>query len=114
MTVFAGLSAGVAESILVVTPGEALKTRIVQDAASKGASTSRGITSTVSMIVREEGVFALWKGLGPVLCKQGTNSAVRFTSFGILQEQVKKRWPSADGKVASTLAIGAVSGVVTV
>lgn len=32
----------------------------------------------------------------------------------MMQEQVKRRWPSLDGRVGTTLALGAVSGVITV
>lgn len=113
INVIAGLSAGVAESLAVVTPGEALKTRLVEDAACRGGRKS-GTREMVSRIVRKEGVRALWKGAIPVMSKQATNSAVRFTTFGILQEQIAKKWPGLEKKVSTTLAIGAMSGVVTV
>jgi solute carrier family 25 citrate transporter 1 len=59
-------------------------------------------------------VLALWRGLGPVLGKQGTNSAVRFGTYGVLQEWVGRRWPGVKGGVGGTVVVGAVSGVVTV
>lgn len=107
-----GLSAGVAESIAVVTPGECLKTRMIQDVARGGKRV--GMFTAISDVVRSEGVFALWKGLGPVLCKQGTNSAVRFACFASLKEQVGKRWPGKEKMVPVTLGIGGVSGIATV
>lgn len=113
INVLAGLSAGVAESLAVVTPGEALKTRLVEDAARRGGLNS-GTGEMVARIVREEGIRALWRGAVPVMSKQATNSAVRFTTFGILQEQIAKKWPGLERKVGTTLAIGAMSGVVTV
>lgn len=109
----AGLSAGISESILVVTPGEALKTRIVEDAVRNGAS-GGDLSGTVVAIIKSDGILALWKGIGPVLCKQGTNSAVRFTTFSTLQQEVVKRWPEGGSNMLSTLGIGAISGVVTV
>jgi solute carrier family 25 (mitochondrial citrate transporter), member 1 len=116
VNVLAGLSAGITESLLVVTPGEALKTRMIEDAASKGRQqlAGKGVAAAAAVVIREEGVRALWRGALPVLSKQATNSAVRFTSFGIMQEQVAKRWPTLDGHVGSTLMIGALSGIVTV
>lgn len=116
VNVLSGLSAGVAESLLVVTPGEALKTRLVEDAASKGAKqfVGKGLSAVAMQVVQEEGVRALWRGAMPVLSKQATNSAVRFTTFAMMQEQVAKRWPSFLGKVGTTLAMGALSGIVTV
>jgi solute carrier family 25 citrate transporter 1 len=109
----AGLCAGVAESVIVVTPGEALKTRMIQDAR---LSTEKRLTTfnVVRTTVRTEGLHALWRGLGPVVCKQGTNSAVRFATFASLKDEVAKRWPGWENAVGTTLAIGAISGVVTV
>ncbi|KAH8586682.1 mitochondrial carrier domain-containing protein [Bisporella sp. PMI_857] len=116
VSVFAGLSAGIIESLLVVTPGEALKTRMVEDAASIGRRqyADKGVAHVAKTIIKEEGIRALWRGAVPILSKQATNSAVRFTSYGVMQEQVAKRWPTSEGRVATTLAIGALSGVVTV
>ena len=116
VNVLAGLTAGVVESLLVVTPGEALKTRLIEDAASKGHQrfAGRGTAAAATIVVREEGIRVLWRGALPVLSKQATNSAVRFTSFGIMQECAEKKWPSSAGNIGTTLAIGALSGVVTV
>ncbi|CZR69260.1 uncharacterized protein PAC_19160 [Phialocephala subalpina] len=78
VNVLAGLSAGVAESLLVVSLGEALKTRMVEDAASKGSQrfARKGVVAIARVVVWEEGVGALWRGVLPVLCKQATNSAL--------------------------------------
>jgi solute carrier family 25 citrate transporter 1 len=115
VTMLSGLNAGVIESILVVTPGEALKTKIIHDASlGNGRFAKRGLMWTANQTVRKDGPLALWKGLGPVLCKQGTNSAVRFTTFGMMQEQVAKAWPGLEGNTGSTLVLGAISGFVTV
>lgn len=116
MNILAGLSAGVAESLLVVTPGEALKTRMIEDAAIKGNHrlANKGVVAIISFVIREEGLGALWRGALPVLSKQATNSAVRFTSFGMMQEQLARQWPALEGSVGSTLLIGALSGIVTV
>ncbi|KAH7350562.1 tricarboxylate transport protein [Rhexocercosporidium sp. MPI-PUGE-AT-0058] len=120
VNVLAGLSAGVAESLAVVTPGEALKTRLVQDAAAAAKDGGRrqfagkGVVGMTLHVVRTEGISALWRGALPVMSKQATNSAVRFTVFASMQERVKRRWPEASGNMGTTLAMGALSGVVTV
>ncbi|GJC87481.1 tricarboxylate transport protein [Colletotrichum liriopes] len=115
INVVSGLSAGVAESIAVVTPGEAIKTKMIHDASSTGGRfANRGLLGAVGVLVREDGVRGLWSGLTPVLCKQGTNSAVRFTTFAMLQERVAMWWPALDGSVGSTLVLGGISGVFTV
>ncbi|KAL2875089.1 hypothetical protein SGCOL_009793 [Colletotrichum sp. CLE4] len=126
INIVSGLSAGVAESIAVVTPGEAIKTKMIHAAAATSSSSlssteaagsrlaNRGLVSAVRVLVREEGIRGLWSGLMPVLCKQGTNSAVRFTTFAMLQERVAARWPQLEGGVGSTLVLGGISGVFTV
>ncbi|KAK6213169.1 mitochondrial tricarboxylate transporter [Colletotrichum tabaci] len=118
INVVSGLAAGVAESIAVVTPGEAIKTKMIHDASSDGVGggrfAGRGLLGAVGVLVREEGPRGLWRGLTPVLCKQGTNSAVRFTTFAMLQERVAVWWPALDGSVGSTLVLGGISGVFTV
>jgi solute carrier family 25 citrate transporter 1 len=116
VNVLAGMTAGVAESVLVVTPGEALKTRMIEDAASKGSKRflGKGVGSVAMLVIREEGIRTLWKGVLPVLSKQATNSAVRFTTFGMMQEQVARRRPSLESHVGTTLVIGALSGILTV
>lgn len=41
----------------------------------------RGLIHGVGQIVKAEGVLGIYRGLFPVIMKQGTNSAVRFTSY---------------------------------
>jgi solute carrier family 25 citrate transporter 1 len=114
LNVAAGLFAGVAESILVVTPGEALKTRMIQEATSGSGTKRLGTFGITGKVIQTEGIGALWKGLGPVMAKQGTNSAVRFATFESLKERVAKRWPGRENSVAVALGLGALSGIVTV
>jgi solute carrier family 25 citrate transporter 1 len=114
VNIAAGLAAGVLESVVVVTPGECLKTRMIQEAARSGQNKRLGPAGAIRDVVRTEGVLALWKGLLPVLCKQGTNSAVRFATFASLKEQVAKRWPGKEKLVAVTLGLGGISGIATV
>lgn len=87
----------------------------VEELGIETTSAKRGdMLITIRRIVAEEGVGAFWKGTAPVIGKQAVNSGVRFTTFGLLQDEVAKRWPDLHGRVGTTLAIGAVSGVVTV
>lgn len=113
VNVLAGLSAGIVESILVVTPGEVIKTKSIDMCAA--GSPRMNVLTVASQVVRAEGPLGLWKGLGPVLCKQGTNSAVRFASFGMIKDMVTKAMPDdkAAGSARPTLIAGSLSGVVT-
>lgn len=110
----AGVTAGTAESILVVTPAESLKTRIIE-ANKRGAEfRDPGIARMAREIIEKDGIRAFWRGTAPVIGKQAVNSGVRFTTFEILQGEVAKRRSEAAGTVGTTLVIGALSGIVTV
>ncbi|PLB50046.1 mitochondrial carrier [Aspergillus steynii IBT 23096] len=111
----AGLVAGVAEAVLVVTPGETIKTKMIDDRAGvrQYRSTGHGIVSIVS----REGLGGLYRGVVPVTLKQGANAMVRFTSYNFILGQL-------DGLVGgegqglrqslNTVLAGALAGVVTV
>lgn len=117
LNVYSGLCAGIAESVLVVTPGEAVKTRVVNAAANAQTKSARlSTTQLVSGMVRQEGMLSFWRGLAPVVCKQGTNSAVRFSTFGAFKDLLKKSDTITANASPSlmTFAAGAGSGVVTV
>lgn len=113
-TLLAGIIAGTAESILVVTPAEALKTRMIEAGKVGQESGNSGMVGMIRHILKREGVGAFWRGTAPVVGKQAMNSAVRFTTFGILEGEVARRRPECVGKFSTTLAIGALSGIVTV
>lgn len=113
LNLIAGLCAGATESVLVVTPGEALKTRVIHDAASGGHLSRLSVPQLIGHVIRNEGISSLWRGLTPVVCKQGTNSAVRFTTFGTLRDRLSELVPQMNTTTATMLA-GAGSGVVTV
>ncbi|KAH0009637.1 citrate transport protein, partial [Aureobasidium melanogenum] len=114
VNVVSGLCAGVTESVLVVTPGESLKTRVIHDASSGGNLGKQSLPRIISEVVRREGVLILWKGLTPVLCKQATNSAVRFATFNAIRDRLRSAWPEKMGGTTATLVAGAGSGVLTV
>lgn len=117
LNVYAGLFAGIAESILVVTPGEAVKTRIV-NAAARGEAKGKSLSSlhVAGKMLRQNGIFAFWRGLSPVLCKQGTNSAVRFSTFSGFKDFLNKSdlARAHASQSALTFLAGAASGVITV
>ncbi|KAL2914861.1 hypothetical protein HK105_205603 [Polyrhizophydium stewartii] len=115
----AGLGAGVAEAVLVVTPTETIKTRLIDD-QSRATPRFRGLLHGVRAIAREEGARGLYRGVTAVVARQGANSAVRMTTYEALRELVAARVPAdaATGKrylpwyVA--FANGALAGIVTV
>ncbi|KAI9168155.1 hypothetical protein H9P43_007527 [Blastocladiella emersonii ATCC 22665] len=100
----AGLGAGVAEAVLVVTPSEVLKTHMVD------AHRATGVAPSASATLRSIGVRGLWQGTLPVVARQAANSAVRFGAYGFLREHLA---PGVDHP-AMTFARGMVAGTVTV
>ncbi|KAF2622141.1 mitochondrial carrier [Macroventuria anomochaeta] len=103
----AGICAGVAESVLVLTPGENLKTRLIEDRA--GAHTYRSSTQAIHDILRNEGPLNFYRGVWPVTLKQSSNAMVRFTSYNCLSASLQ----DIVGGPTSAVA-GALAGVITV
>lgn len=105
----AALVAGVAEAVVVVTPGETIKTKMIDDRAGSKLykSTGHGIIS----IFRKEGLPGLYRGVVPVTLKQSANAMVRFTSYNIFLGQMEA---TSLPKSVSTVVAGAMAGIVTV
>lgn len=112
VNILAGLSGGITESILVVTPAEVLKTQSIDMAA---AGNRRQSTLAVArQVIRLHGPLGLWKGIAPTLCKQATNSAVRFASFEAIKGWISTtRLANGLNSAGLTLLAGSLSGAVT-
>ncbi|KAI8872802.1 mitochondrial tricarboxylate transporter [Ramicandelaber brevisporus] len=129
-SMLAGLGAGMTEAVLVVTPTETIKTKIIHDAArSKAERRFKGLGHAVTTIVREEGPRGVYRGLGPVMARQGANSAIRFTAYGAAKDALMAyKYPEYSGQSdgAATagpppqlptymlFASGVVAGIITV
>eukprot|EP01116_Phalansterium_solitarium_P000391 TRINITY_DN10261_c0_g1_i1.p1 TRINITY_DN10261_c0_g1~~TRINITY_DN10261_c0_g1_i1.p1 ORF type:complete len:299 (-),score=45.38 TRINITY_DN10261_c0_g1_i1:201-1097(-) len=113
-TMLAGLCGGVSEAIFVVTPMEAIKTRLIHDLnAPVDQRKYRGLVHGVVSIGRAEGAAGLYAGLFPTILKQGSNQAVRF----LVVEEAKKAWASVTGRTPGplgTACCGAVAGAASV
>lgn len=75
-----GIAAGAVEAVLVVTPQETLKTRLIHDKLSpepKFKNLFHGIYS----IIQQQGPAGCYKGVVPTLLKQSSNQGVRFVVF---------------------------------
>ncbi|KAL3434575.1 mitochondrial carrier domain-containing protein [Aspergillus tetrazonus] len=110
----AGMIAGAAESILVVTPGETLKTKIIDDQA--GAKRYTSATHAIRSVIATEGVAGLYRGVVPVTLKQSANAMVRFTSYNFFLRHLRAMsGPDSNNSViGATVVAGALAGVVTV
>ncbi|KAJ3770849.1 mitochondrial carrier domain-containing protein [Lentinula raphanica] len=110
----AGLGAGMMEAIFAVTPSETIKTKLIDD-ANRPNPQYRGLVHGTVMIIRQEGLAGIYRGLFPVMMRQGANSAVRFTTYSTLKQFVQgTARPGQTLPSTITFGIGAIAGLVTV
>lgn len=113
-SLLAGLGAGMMEAIFAVTPSETIKTKLIDDAKRPNPQ-YRGLLHGTVSIVRQEGLFGIYRGLFPVMMRQGGNSAVRFTTYTTLKQFVQANArPGQPIPSSITFGIGAIAGLVTV
>jgi solute carrier family 25 citrate transporter 1 len=116
VTFVAGLASGLTEAILVVTPAEVCKIRMQSqfnsliDPTQKQHRKYTNVAQTAFVIVKEEGLSALYKGVVPTMLRQGCNQAVNFTAY----QYIKARVMDYQGTEAllpwQSLLIGGFSG----
>ncbi|KAI9322990.1 mitochondrial carrier domain-containing protein [Zopfochytrium polystomum] len=117
--VIAGLAAGVVEAVVAVTPAETIKTKLIHD-QNQPNPRYRGLLHGSRVIFQESGIRGLYQGVTTVIARQGANSAVRMSAYGVLRERVLEFYRGGDGakKVSlpwyTTFGIGAVAGTITV
>ncbi|KAF7312341.1 Mitochondrial tricarboxylate transporter [Mycena indigotica] len=113
-SLLAGLGAGMMEAIFAVTPSETIKTKLIDDAKRPNPQ-YRGLVHGSISIVRAEGIFGIYRGLFPVMMRQGANSAVRFTTYSTIKQFVQgQARPGQTLPATITFGIGAIAGLVTV
>lgn len=110
----AGLGAGITEAVLVVTPMDVLKIRLQAQRHSMADPLDipkyRNVGHAAFVIVREEGIGALYKGVTLTALRQATNQAVNFTAYQKLKESLVK-WQDLDALPSyQHLIAGGVSG----
>lgn len=110
--ILAGMAAGAVESVLAVTPTERIKTALIDDA--KNARRFRSGPHAISLLLREQGVAGLYRGLVSTTAKQSATSAVRMGSYNALKTQYASRVGHAPSSTAETFAVGAIAGCITV
>jgi len=113
-SLLAGLGAGMTEAIFAVTPSETIKTKLIDDSKRPNPQ-YRGLMHGTVSIVKQEGILGIYRGLFPVMMRQGANSAVRFTTYTTLKQFVQSNArPGQPIPTSITFGIGAVAGLVTV
>jgi predicted membrane-bound mannosyltransferase len=87
VTFTAGLLSGLTEAVVIVTPAEVCKIRMqsqyhsLMDPSQRQHAKYRNVAQTAVLIVKEEGLGALYKGVVPTMLRQGCNQAVNFTVY---------------------------------
>ncbi|KAJ2057720.1 hypothetical protein GGI17_005481 [Coemansia sp. S146] len=108
----AGMCAGIVEGATVVAPAETIKTRLINDQCLSKPKYS-GVVDCVHTAVRTEGVAGIYRGVVPVMARQGANSCVRFAAYDSLRQ-----WLVAPGKDKlpfwQSFSLGMIAGTVTV
>lgn len=113
-SLLAGLGAGMTEAIFAVTPSETIKTKLIDDSKRPNPQ-YRGLIHGTKCIIQQEGIRGIYRGLFPVMMRQGANSAVRFTTYSTLKQLVQGSVrPGQPLPSAVTFGIGGIAGLVTV
>jgi hypothetical protein len=71
----AGLIAGTAEAIVVTTPQETIKIKLIDDAFTREVPRFNGFFHGVSTIIKEEGLAGIYAGVAPTILKARSTSA---------------------------------------
>jgi len=101
----AGMMAGAVEAILVVTPQETIKTKLIE--------MNSGFYNGVKSIIQTNGFRGFYNGLVPTIIKQSTNQGLRFMSFGLYKNNVLKYTNSNELTTYQALCGGMVSGCIS-
>lgn len=110
-TMIAGVAAGVAESVSVVTPGENIKTKMI---LSQQRTQHTSAVHIVRAIVHTDGFKGLFRGVAPVTLKQGSNALIRFTSYSTILDAIQPSLQSAGQGGSAPPIAGAAAGIITV
>ncbi|KAG7666438.1 CTP1 [[Candida] subhashii] len=115
--VIAGLGAGLLESVIAVTPFEAIKTALIDDKQSPKPKYQNGLISGSIKLCRDLGFKGIYAGVLPVSMRQAANQAVRLGSYNAIKTMIQQsqgRKPGQALSSAATFAVGSFAGIITV
>ena len=102
----AGVGAGILEAIVAVTPMETMKTKLIES----GLSFWPGL----KLILKEEGIKGLYKGLFPTVLKQASNQGSRFWLFNQYKDFLLETWGQKSLQPVQSLLGGMAAGCFSV
>ncbi|KNC99324.1 uncharacterized protein SPPG_05572 [Spizellomyces punctatus DAOM BR117] len=112
----AGLAAGTTEAVLVVTPMDVIKIRLQAQRHSMTDPLDipkyRNAAHCAYVMVKEEGVASLYKGVGLTALRQATNQAANFTVYQFLRKHLHDLQPQHGDTLPAYqhLVMGFISG----
>ena len=115
--VIAGLGAGLLESVVAVTPFEAIKTALIDDKQLAKPKYQNGIVAGSVKLCRDMGFKGIYAGLVPVSLRQASNQAVRLGSYNAIKTMIQQASGSKPNEPLSsvaTFAVGSFAGIITV
>eukprot|EP01103_Thecamoeba_quadrilineata_P019462 TRINITY_DN7898_c0_g1_i1.p1 TRINITY_DN7898_c0_g1~~TRINITY_DN7898_c0_g1_i1.p1 ORF type:complete len:298 (-),score=53.94 TRINITY_DN7898_c0_g1_i1:40-933(-) len=110
----AGFGAGVMEAILTVTPMENVKVKFIHDQVLSEKPRYRGFFHGMSVILKENGIAGIYKGLMPTILKQSTNQAIRFFVYNFITTKLKGEEKNRRLTWYETFFSGVVAGAASV
>ncbi|KAK6205522.1 citrate transport protein [Scheffersomyces amazonensis] len=115
--VIAGLGAGLLESVIAVTPFEAIKTGLIDDRQTAKPKYQNGLISGTVKLCRDIGFKGVYAGVVPVSLRQAANQAVRLGSYNAIKTMIQQASGTKPNEPLSSLAtfsVGAFAGTITV
>jgi solute carrier family 25 citrate transporter 1 len=111
----AGLSSGVIEAVIIVTPLEVIKTRLQkQIGINKKFLKYKNPLHCAITLCKEEGFHSLMKGVVPTTIRQGTNQMFNFYTVNYINENMwnKKRNENKKLSLYQTMITGSLGGAI--
>ncbi|KAI9498145.1 mitochondrial carrier domain-containing protein [Zychaea mexicana] len=97
----AGICTGITQAVTLVTPLEMIKVRQQTDLMNAAHQRKyRGLVQTASLVVREEGLLALYNGLLATVARQSWGLVVKFSGY----IEIKAMFERASGEPDKPLA----------
>jgi len=110
----AGFGAGIMEAVLTVTPMENVKVKFIHDQVISEKPRYKGFFHGMKVIIAENGIAGIYKGLIPTILKQSTNQAIRFFVYNYVTNSLKGENKNRKLTMYETFFSGVLAGAASV